>query len=80
MDAQPEEEPDLTDDCEMSQNDQPKYETSYTTKDPDEAFLHSCLPILKRLPKKKNILARLRIQQILFELEFDEKYCPQNQQ
>lgn len=40
--------------------------------DPDERFLLSCLPILKRLPNKKNALARLRIQQLLFEIEFDE--------
>jgi hypothetical protein len=37
--------------------------------DPDEAYLRSCLPILKRLSNRKNILARLKIQQ-----EFDEKY------
>lgn len=43
--------------------------------DSDEAFLLSCAPILRRLPSKKNVLARLKIQQILFELEFDDKYC-----
>lgn len=43
-----------------------------THNDPDERFLLSCLPILKRLPNKKNALARLRIQQLLFEIEFDE--------
>uniref|UniRef100_A0A182PFN5 MADF domain-containing protein n=1 Tax=Anopheles epiroticus TaxID=199890 RepID=A0A182PFN5_9DIPT len=42
--------------------------------DPDERFLLSCAPILRRLPNKKNLLARLRIQQMLFELEYDEKY------
>uniref|UniRef100_A0A182QRI5 MADF domain-containing protein n=1 Tax=Anopheles farauti TaxID=69004 RepID=A0A182QRI5_9DIPT len=42
--------------------------------DPDERFLLSCAPILRRLPNKKNLLARLRIQQLLFELEYDEKY------
>lgn len=40
--------------------------------DPDERFLLSCLPILKRLPNKKNALARLKIQQLLFDIEFDE--------
>ncbi|XP_055307070.1 uncharacterized protein LOC129571322 [Sitodiplosis mosellana] len=40
--------------------------------DPDERFLLSCLPILKRLPNKKNALARLRIQQLLFEIEFED--------
>ncbi|XP_031624722.1 uncharacterized protein LOC116341663 [Contarinia nasturtii] len=40
--------------------------------DPDERFLLSCLPALKRLPNKKNSLAKVKIQQILFEIEFDE--------
>lgn len=40
--------------------------------DPDERFLLSCLPILKRLPNKKNALARLKIQQLLYDIEFDE--------
>lgn len=39
--------------------------------DPDERFLLSCLPILKRLPNKKNALARLKIQQLLFDIEFE---------
>lgn len=47
--------------------------------DPDERFLLSCLPILKRLPNKKNALARLKIQQLLFEIEFDE-YSEMNSQ
>lgn len=42
--------------------------------DSDERFLLSCAPILRRLPNKKNQLARLKIQQLLFELEYDEKY------
>ncbi|XP_058177093.1 uncharacterized protein LOC131293031 [Anopheles ziemanni] len=42
--------------------------------DPDERFLMSCAPILRRLPNKKNLIARLRIQQLLYELEYDEKY------
>ncbi|XP_058059446.1 uncharacterized protein LOC131210249 [Anopheles bellator] len=42
--------------------------------DPDERFLMSCAPILQRLPNKKNLLARLKIQQMLYELEYDEKY------
>lgn len=40
--------------------------------DPDERFLLSCAPILKRLSNKKNALARLKIQQILYNIEFDE--------
>lgn len=43
-----------------------------STNDPDERFLLSCLPILKRLSNKKNALARMKIQQLLFEIEFDE--------
>lgn len=39
--------------------------------DPDERFLLSCLPILKRLPTRKNAYARLKIQQLLYEIEFD---------
>lgn len=48
--------------------------SSSTCMDSDERFLLSCAPILRRLPNKKNQLARLRIQQLLFELEYDEKY------
>lgn len=40
--------------------------------DPDERFLLSCLPSLKRLSNKKNALARLKIQQLLYDIEFDE--------
>lgn len=49
-------------------------ESNTRTSDSDEKFLLSCAPILRRLPNKKNQLARLRIQQLLFELEYDEKY------
>lgn len=48
--------------------------SSSSCMDSDERFLLSCAPILRRLPNKKNQLARLRIQQLLFELEYDEKY------
>lgn len=58
---------------------QTKFSTTQSTavsssncNDPDERFLLSCLPIMKRLPNKKNALARLKIQQLLFEIEFDE--------
>lgn len=33
----------------------------------------SLAPTLKRLNTKKNTMARIKIQQLLFELEFDEK-------
>lgn len=42
--------------------------------DPDERFLLSCSPILKRLSHKKNALARLKMQQILYDIEFGEEY------
>lgn len=42
--------------------------------DSDERFLLSCAPILQQLPAKKNHLARLKIQQLLYELQYDEKY------
>lgn len=38
--------------------------------DPDELFLLSCAPTLKRLNSKQNAVARLKIQQILYEAEF----------
>lgn len=50
-----------------------QYSTSpaYQT-DSDEKFLLSCAPILRRLSDKKNCMARLRIQQILYEIEFGD--------
>lgn len=45
--------------------------TTTSHNDPDERFLLSCLPILKRLSTRKNALARLKIQQLLYEIEFD---------
>lgn len=47
--------------------------TAIATTDPDERFLLSCSPILKRLPNKKNALARLKIQQILYSIEFGDQ-------
>ncbi|XP_053608008.1 uncharacterized protein LOC128673877 [Plodia interpunctella] len=38
--------------------------------DPDELFLLSCAPILKRVNAKQNARARLKIQQVLYEAEF----------
>ncbi|XP_045448575.1 uncharacterized protein LOC123657016 [Melitaea cinxia] len=38
--------------------------------DPDELFLLSCAPTLKRLNSKQNAVARLKIQQVLYEAEF----------
>lgn len=56
------------------QRDSDNKSSSSNCTDSDERFLLSCAPILRRLPNKKNQLARLRIQQLLFELEYDEKY------
>ncbi|GBP39851.1 hypothetical protein EVAR_29081_1 [Eumeta japonica] len=41
--------------------------------DPDELFLLSCAPTLKRLNSRQNAVARLKIQQALYEAEFG---CP----
>lgn len=38
----------------------------------DERFLLSCLPNLQRLSNKKNQLARLKIQQLLYDIEFND--------
>nr|CBH09242.1 HM00003 [Heliconius melpomene] len=38
--------------------------------DPDELFLLSCASTLKRLNSKQNSVARLKIQQVLYEAEF----------
>ncbi|XP_058056569.1 uncharacterized protein LOC131207950 [Anopheles bellator] len=41
--------------------------------DPDERFLLSCAPVLQRLSKKKNALVRLKIQQLLYQVEFENE-------
>lgn len=40
--------------------------------DPDVAFAHSIIPILKLLPAKKNRLVKVEIQQLLIKYEFEE--------
>lgn len=45
---------------------------SRTTDDPDEKFLMSCLPVFKRLSARKNALLKLKIQTLLFEVEFGD--------
>lgn len=47
-------------------------QVKYTVTDPDERFLLSCAPILKRLSQKKNSLARLKVQELLYEIEFGD--------
>lgn len=39
--------------------------------DADEQFMLSCVPILKRLTPRKAMIARIQIQQLLFNLEFE---------
>ena len=41
-------------------------------RDADEGFANSIVPILKKLPAKKNRLARIEIQQVLLKYEFDD--------
>ncbi|KAI8125899.1 Transcription factor Adf-1 [Lucilia cuprina] len=43
------------------------------TLNSDEKFLLSCAPTLRRLTTRKNALARLKIQQILFDIEFQQE-------
>lgn len=47
-------------------------QVKYPITDPDERFLLSCAPILKRLSQKKNSLARLKVQELLYEIEFGD--------
>ncbi|XP_018578833.1 uncharacterized protein LOC108916950 [Anoplophora glabripennis] len=41
-------------------------------QDADEQFMLSCVPILKRLSTRNNMLARMQIQSLLFNLEFGD--------
>ena len=47
--------------------------SNVTEMDADEQFLLSCLPALKRLRPRDNAIARMRIQQVLFDVEFGEE-------
>ncbi|KAJ8929219.1 hypothetical protein NQ314_018098 [Rhamnusium bicolor] len=40
--------------------------------DPDEQFMLSCVPSLKRLTPRDNMIARMQIQNLLFNLEFGD--------
>ena len=44
------------------------------TIDADTLFCKSLIPNLKELPAKKNRQAKLKIQQVLYDLEFEESY------
>lgn len=48
-------------------------DTSAVLLDSDEKFLLSCAATLRRLTNRQNALARLKIQQILFAIEFDQE-------
>lgn len=43
----------------------------FRVADPDEQFLLSCLPILKRFNQRKNNLATIKILQLLYDIEYD---------
>ena len=47
-------------------------QVKYVCTDPDERFLLSCAPVLKRLSVKKNALLKMKIQQLLYEVEFGD--------
>ena len=41
--------------------------------DPDDLFCRSLVATLKRLPQKKNQLAKLKMQQLLFDIEYEDQ-------
>lgn len=43
-------------------------------KDPDQAFLDSLLPALKRMSIQKNAATKLKMHQLIYEAEFECKY------
>ncbi|XP_029708440.1 uncharacterized protein LOC115254898 isoform X2 [Aedes albopictus] len=47
-------------------------QTAVSITDPDERFLLSCAPVFKRLSTQKNALLKLKIQQLLYEVEFGD--------
>ena len=49
-----------------------KEPTPEQEKDAEDLFCLSIVPTLKRLPPKKRQLAKLKIQQLLFDLEFGD--------
>ena len=50
----------------------PKHETTTTSESSDMLFCRSIVEILERLPPRKNRLARMEIQRVLLNYEFDE--------
>lgn len=47
-------------------------DSKQTLSDPDVAFVHSIIPILKSLPPNKNRLAKVEIQNLLIRFEFGD--------
>ncbi|XP_055636605.1 histone acetyltransferase KAT6B-like [Toxorhynchites rutilus septentrionalis] len=72
--AQIQSHPALQDESKVLPTPAQESQDKYDGADADERFLLSCAPILRRLSSKKNQLARLKFQQLLYELEYDEKY------
>ncbi|XP_063701108.1 transcription factor Adf-1-like [Culicoides brevitarsis] len=65
-------EPMETSNMKKEQQQQKKVEiiSQPASNDPDEKFLMSCLPVLKRVNAQKNALLKLKIQMLLYEVEF----------
>ena len=65
------------DECDALIIDALKNESSTSEKksvlDPDVSFTDSIVPILRNLPPKKNRLAKIEIQKLLLNYEFDEE-------
>ena len=55
----------------ISQNEKKNTETSIN-EDADSLFCRSCVDTLKRLPPKKNSEAKMKIQQLLHNIEFSD--------
>lgn len=55
-----------------SQSNPSTSSSHYHSNDPNERFLLSCLPTFQRLSNKKNALARMKIQELLFDIEFSD--------
>ncbi|XP_037961115.1 transcription factor Adf-1-like isoform X2 [Teleopsis dalmanni] len=70
----------MSDEYKPSTNEHRIEENPNTDTDSDEKFLLSCVPIMQRLSSRKNSYARLKIMQILYNIEFEETdfYCYTN--
>lgn len=59
---------------ESMEKEKPSENVDNQNQDPDSLFCRSLIPILQGLPPQKNRLAKLRMQQLLYEIEFDESF------